>query len=226
MRVSQKDWKRYIERLSAINQKAADEMQEYIRVNGFDDMESLVRYAYALTTKYGEASAALACQMYDAMAILEGVNVDYAIPAEVADFNTVAKNMYGVFKKSQELVAPTVGRLVKQTGQDTILRNARRDGAYFAWIAVGETCPYCLMISSNGWREANNKTVGAHADHIHANCDCSYQVKFRKDTTVEGYHPDRMLRIFQSLDEKSWKDKVNALRRIDYAIKKEESTED
>lgn len=226
MQVSQKDWMRYVERLSAINQKAADEMQMYIDRYGVNDMESLVSYAYALTTKYGEASSALACQMYDAMAELEGVSVAFAEPASIASINAVSRNIQDAAKKSINYISQEVGRTVKQAGQDTILKNAKRDGAFFAWIPVGDTCPYCLMIASNGWRRIDSKSKRATADHIHANCNCSYQVKFKAETDVEGYHPKSILKTFESMPEKKWADRINAMRRMKYAEEKEESTED
>lgn len=225
MRVSQKDWMRYVERLSAINQKAADEMQKYIDRYGFDDIDALIRYAYALTTKYGEVSSALACQMYDAMAELEDANVDPAEPADTATFSDVAKNINGALKTSLKIIAPVVGRLVKQAGQDTVLKNAKRDQAYFAWITVGDTCPYCMSIAAEGWKRASSDTIGSHAEHIHGNCNCSFQVKFKKDTDVSGYHPGTMKRMIEDAEGTTEREKINSIRRIQYAEEKE-STED
>ena len=48
-----------------MNRKAADLMTQYVIANGINDADKLIEYAYALATKYGEAAAALACQMYD-----------------------------------------------------------------------------------------------------------------------------------------------------------------
>ena len=65
MTVSAKDWAAYIKRLSALNAKAAAEMRKYIQVYGFADMDGLIRFAYALATKYGEGAAALSAAMYE-----------------------------------------------------------------------------------------------------------------------------------------------------------------
>ena len=83
---------------------------------------------------------------------------------------------------------------MKQAGADTMLRNAARDGAEFAWVPHGsETCPMCLTIASNGWRKASKKTMkGDHADHIHGNCDCEFAIRFDGKSTVEGYDPDAL----------------------------------
>lgn len=43
-------------------------MRQYIDTHGTGDADALITYAAALVTKYGEGSAELACQMYDALA--------------------------------------------------------------------------------------------------------------------------------------------------------------
>lgn len=68
MQISAKTWNEYITRLSRLNQKAGQLMREYIDRHGTADTADLIAYAYGLVTKYGEGSAELACQMYDALA--------------------------------------------------------------------------------------------------------------------------------------------------------------
>ena len=102
-----------------------------------------------------------------------------------------------------------------------MIHNALRDGAEFAWIPSGDTCPFCLMLASNGWRRASKKAIKkGHAEHIHSNCDCQYCVRFSSDTTVAGYDPDKYLSMYDSY-EGSWNDKVNAMRREQYALNKD-----
>ena len=58
-----------IARLSKLNEKAGQQMAEYVAAHGTEsDGPALIAYAHALVTKYGEGSAELACQMYDALA--------------------------------------------------------------------------------------------------------------------------------------------------------------
>ena len=73
MQITIRTWNNYIARLSRLNEVTGQKMREYIRLHGTDDTEALISYAYAVTTRYGEGSAALACQMYDALAEAEGV---------------------------------------------------------------------------------------------------------------------------------------------------------
>lgn len=173
-----------------------------------------VDYAYALATKYGEASASLACEMYDAIAAAQGVMVPAAEPAATATYAETAKAVIGTEKNRHNSVPQTVGRLVKQAGADTMLKNAARDGAEFAWIPRGDTCAFCIMLASRGWQRQRKKN---HAEHIHANCDCNYCVRFDQKSGVAGYNPEKYRAIYDNADGGSWEDKVNAMRRNFYA---------
>ncbi|MCQ2499777.1 MAG: hypothetical protein MJ117_00350 [Lachnospiraceae bacterium] len=184
-------------------------MQKWIQKNGFGDDQALLEYAFALSTQYGEAIGALACDMYEKIAEAQGVTIPPAEMADTPEFGEVAKAVYGTMKESLNKVNATVGRLVKQTGADTMLKNAKRDGAYFAWVAHGDTCPYCLMLSAIGWQKAGKNTIrGKHADHIHPHCDCQYVVDFKGDLKVEGYDPEKMQQKIMDIvdpdEEKYW----------------------
>ena len=58
MQITIRTWNNYIARLSRLNEVAGQKMREYIRLHGTDDTEALISYAYAVTTRYGEGSAA------------------------------------------------------------------------------------------------------------------------------------------------------------------------
>ena len=178
-----------------------------------------VDYAYALATKYGEASASLACEMYDALAAAQGVAIPPAEPAATATYQETAKAIIGTEKNRRNSVPATVGRLVKQAGADTMLKNAARDGAEFAWIPRGDTCAFCLMLASNGWQRQRQKN---HAEHIHANCDCNYCVRFDEKSTVAGYDEDYYKQLFKDAEGKTWREKLNSMRKDFY---KEHSSE-
>ena len=225
MTVSAKDWAAYIKRLSALNAKAAAEMRKYIQVYGFADMDGLIRFAYALATKYGEGAAALSAAMYDAIAELSGQLLEPAIPAATASYGQVARTMQGIanVSENEEMISSAVGRLVKQAGADTTLQNALRDGAEFAWIPSGDTCAFCITLASRGWQKASKAAIrGGHAEHIHSNCDCTYAIRFNSDTNVRGYDPGKYLNMYESADGGTPKEKINAMRREFYAENKEE----
>ena len=227
MYISTKDWKNYIDKMSKLNKAAADKIIAYVQKNGFGNTDELIKYANAVVMTYGSGSAALAAAMYDATAEAAGAFYDPAEPAPLPKYGEVAKTVMGTLKRSQNVneLAGAVSRLVKRTGADTTLQNAYRDrkkygkkrntGAQVAWVPMGDTCPFCLMLASNGWR---NQTVGGqqHAEHIHANCDCNYAVRFNDSSGVAGYDPDRYKEMFDELDGDSWNEKVNAMRRKQY----------
>ena len=252
--ISQIQWKRYIARLRRVNDTAAEEFKKIIiDRGGYANIErqKLIDYAYGISTKYGEASAALSAQMYDAIAELSGVTVPAAIPAETATYQEVAKTVNGIIKKSsnENMLADGIGRLVKMAGTDTMLSNAYRDrprgkgskrkhsGAQVAWIPFGDTCPYCLMLASKGWVNQTEWAANNHSEHIHANCDCTYAVRFNNNLSFDGYDPDEYKAIYDNADGKTRnekfnsmrreyreenKDKINAQKREAYALKKEE----
>lgn len=217
MQISAKTWNEYITRLSRLNQKVGQLMREYIDAHGTADTDDLVAYAYGLVTKYGEGSTELACQMYEALAEAQGVYVPAAEPAETASYSEVARMVNATKDQNPANLPNGVSRLVKRAGADTTLKNAIRDGAEWAWVPHGDTCPFCITLASNGWQKASKKLLkGGHAEHIHAHCDCEFAVRFRSDTTVAGYDPDEYYRQYREAGGD-----INKMRRIDYAANRE-----
>lgn len=236
MKISTKAWKNYITKMSGISQKAADLMQEWVQKNGFGDDKALLDYAYALSQKYGKAIGALSCQMYEATAAAQGVQIPSAEIADLPEYGEVAKAVHGTMKQSQLNVPSTVARLVKQVGADTTLKNAMRDGAQFAWVPNGDTCSFCITLASRGWQYMSKKALrNGHAEHIHAHCDCEYAVRFDGKSTVAGYDPDKYLEEYydangdiNEMRRKRYaqnKDAINARKRELYASKKAEKLE-
>lgn len=223
--VSRRAWNKYIADLRKISDKAAEEALEYIRrhpISTREEMQLFIEYAYALATKYGEASGALACEMYDALASLSGVTVPPAVPAQTATYGDIAKAVYGTILTNPEITSSAISRQVKLVGVDTMQQNALRDGAEWAWIPSGDTCAFCLTLASRGWQPASKKAIkNGHAEHVHANCDCTYAVRFSDGVDVEGYDPDKYYDMYQSADGNTPQAKINALRREFYADNKE-----
>ncbi|MBQ3578006.1 MAG: hypothetical protein IJK59_03505 [Firmicutes bacterium] len=225
MKISTKDWAAYIARLSELDKAAGDQMLGWIQRNGFEDTQALLDFAYSLVTKYGEGSATLAAEMYDAIAQMQHAAVEAAVPAATATYGETAAAIRGTMKISEnaDMVAATTGRLVKQAGADTMMQNAKRDGAYFAWIPSGDTCPFCLMLASNGWQKASKRTIkGDHADHIHAHCNCTFAIRFDNSLEVEGYDPEKYKARYDAAEGDTWQEKINDMRRVDYGQRKEE----
>ena len=237
--ITAKKWKEYRDTLSAINKKAADLMQDYVLTHGFFLDQDMIDYAYSLSTKYGEASGALAAELYDFLAgywvqseshkktareseiwrqrSMVMRNIKPAVIAETATYDEVAKTVVGTAKTSPSSIPNAIGRLVKQAGADTTLQNALRDGAEFAWIPSGDTCPFCIMLASLGWQKASKKAIkNGHAEHIHSNCDCAYAIRFSDQGGVAGYDPERYLEQYYAAGGD-----INAMRRERYAQNRE-----
>lgn len=240
MTITSTAWSRYIKRLRAISEKAANELTGFVDSRGGlinVDRYELIDFAFALATKYGEAAAALAAEIYDAVAVASGASIPAAVPAKTATISEVAKAINGTIKTgNQTIVSDSVYRLVKMAGVDTTMQNALRDGAEWAWIPQGETCAFCLTLASRDWQRASRKAIkGGHAEHIHANCDCTYAVRFNSSTNVEGYTPKRYLRMYEDAPLDHWntpdgkppagredaeketpRNRINAMRRAAY----------
>lgn len=222
MTITTRVWDEYIAGLRKVSETAARQFAAFLRkhppVPGENPAE-LIELAYALATKYGEAAAELACQMYDAVAAASGVILDPALPAATATMSEAARTVVGTLKTgNNDIVAEAVGRLVKLAGVDTTVQNAIRDGAEWAWIPRGDTCAFCIALASNDWQTASKAVMeGNHAEHVHANCDCTFAVRFNSETTVEGYEPERYQEMYYGAEGNSAQQRINSMRRQFYA---------
>lgn len=229
MNVSRSEWRNYTRKLEQVNKKASDLLVKYIEKYGIEDRDALIHYAYDIVRKYGNASASLNALMYDTIADLERVKL---LPAELAPlpgYGDVAKAVNGTLKTSvnPNEISGAISRLVKLNGEDTMLRNALRDGAEFAWIPEGgETCAFCIALASRGWQEISKKALkDGHAEHVHSNCECTYMVRHSSTLNVKGYDPDKYKKMYDSAEGNTPEQKLNSMRREFYAENKEEINE-
>lgn len=230
MTINTSAWAAFITALGRLDRKATQQMAEFINKTGWDFGDGtgpLIDFAYGISTKYGEAAAALACEMYDAVALASEASVELAVPANTATYGEVAKTVNGTAKQgNKEIMASAIGRLVKRAGADTTLNNALRDGAEFAWVPHGGTCAFCLTLASRGWQRASRNAIkNGHAEHIHSHCDCTYAIRFNSESGVAGYNPDKYKRIYYGAEGSTPKDKINSIRREIYAENKEKINE-
>lgn len=231
MIISETTWReKFIARLRKINEAAVATVLEYLTSHSLitlQDWNALIDYAYSVSSAYGESAASIACEFYDAVAAASNANIPSAEPAPTASYQEVAKAIRGTGKSENiDLMANSIGRLVKMAGVDTTMQNALRDGAEWAWIPSGDTCAFCLVLASRGWQKASKKAIkGGHAEHIHANCDCTYAVRFNRETNVEGYDSTLFLNIYENAEGDNPEEKINSMRRALYAENKDEINE-
>lgn len=218
MTLSRRAWIDYINKLRRCNEAAAQAMSAYLAAHGTADTQGIIEYAYAVASKYGEASAALAAEMYDATAALAEVHLSPAAPAEAATYQEVTDAIKRAAKyQNPKTISREVARLVKQAGADTTVQNAARDGAEWAWVPNGDTCAFCLSLASRGWQPASKKALkGNHAQHIHANCDCAYAIRFDSESELRGYDPEKYQEIYYGAEGKNSTARINYIRRQNY----------
>lgn len=206
--------------------KAQQEMLAFIEAaGGYTEVEfdAAIAKAYQLATKYGEANASLAALLYDATAELSGAPVPAAEVAATATLDEVKEAIYAssAFSQNDEYISGVVGRLVKQASADTTMQNARRDGAEWAWVNDGDSCALCELLASEGWQHASQAVMnGNHAEHIHANCKCVFLVRFNEDTGISNYTINKNL--YEETEGRTLEQKVNTIRRENYAANKKE----
>ena len=238
MNVNENAWAKYGQLLYKASKRAGDEFRDAIwNVNGYFGgvglgnipRDELLRYAYVIASKYGEATAALAAAMYDDIAVASGVVVESAVPAATATFGEVAKAVNGTAKiGNPEIVGGAIERLVKMAGDDTVLQNASRDGAQVAYIVHGDTCAYCIVLAGDGWHSTSaDDFIDGHAAHLHANCDCTYGVRFNDSLKYAFYKPEKYARMYYDAplrdgETPTSKNRINAMRRAAYAKNKDE----
>lgn len=226
MKYAEKTWKTIQKKQAAVVDKAQQEMLAFIEAAGGYtevDFDAAIAKAYQLATKYGEANASLAALLYDTTAELSGAAVPAAEVAATATVDEVKKAIYASseFSQNNEYISGVVGRFVKQASADTTLQNARRDGAEWAWINDGESCALCELLASEGWQHASKAVMnGNHAEHIHANCKCIFLIRFNDDTSVANYKPNENL--YEETEGRTLEEKVNTIRRENYAANKKE----
>ena len=228
MTITQYDLDNYIATLRDVNETAADKIIAYINKHGLSNTKELLDYSYSIVATYAEAAGAWAAEMYDAIALLEGKYLPPAEIAEIAGYGDVAKAINGTLKVSEnaEEIASAATRWVKMASADTMLNNAIRDGAQFAWVPHGDTCPFCITLASRGWQNASKKALkGGHAEHIHSNCDCQYTIRFDENTNVEGYDPDKYLSMYRNAEGRTPQERINSMRRSENAARNEKNND-
>lgn len=196
-------------------------MQKWIDKYGVSDERAMVRFAKALTDKYGEAAATQACQMFEEIAAASNKVVN-AVPANVATFGEVADDVYGCMKQSPlgKLVPGVVEKLTKQAAEDTMLQNAQKNNAEWAWVPDGGACVFCRSLAANGWQHLSKSTKDNHAEHIHANCNCEFAIRFNKNDGIQGHNFEEYKKEYEE-----HKDDLKAWRRELEEITKEMQSE-
>ncbi len=152
--------------------------------------------------------------MYDAMAALQNARVS-PLPS-LRHLQTAARWPEWCWPRESP---PQMQRGVRQTGKACRGRhNAEKTRSRMAQVCLGAARRQLrLTLASRGWQRASQAAIkGGHAEHIHANCDCEYAVRFDGRTSVAGYDPEAYLAQYNAAGGD-----INRMRRVNYAKNKE-----
>lgn len=233
-RVSRKAWDTYTKRLMAQRNEARDVAYSWVmrHVDFASDevMKRCRRMMVEASIYHGRATSALAAAWFDQLAMAEGANTVKAVAVNdpvqlrarrmgIASNAALPKLLAGDKEGFARAIASAVAADVKRQATNTVMLNAQKNGAEYAWIPGGdETCAFCIALASNGWQPAARATaMGNHADHIHDNCMCEFAIRFDESTSYGSYDPEKYERIYDEADGRSANDKINSIRRDLYA---------
>lgn len=225
--LNRRSWDRYTARQAAQREAAAGEMMSFVtKAIGTATIPKLVANGRRIAVKHGRSAAALACVFYEHVARQSGEEVPKAVPVVVANggrIEALVGKASGMLEAGDvdgfaKACGNAVANEVKRSASRTMMSNAKRDGAQFAWVPQGsETCAFCITVASNGWTYARRGTVEDHADHIHPNCECEFAIRFDNETNVAGYDPSHYEDMYKDAEGRNSRDKINAMRRDMYA---------
>ncbi|MBQ9002197.1 MAG: hypothetical protein IJ087_10120 [Eggerthellaceae bacterium] len=241
-RVSKRAWEGYTRRLEAQRAAAYDDAYEWVVRNvpsrGRLDMKRLRLMMVEAANHHGKSTAALAATWFDQMARAEGADAMKAVPVNdtaktrvkrmaICSNKALPKLEAGDVEGFARAIASAVAADVKRQATNTVMLNAQKNGAEYAWIPGGaETCAFCIALAANGWQPAAKATaMGEHADHIHDNCECEFAIRFNESTEYGAYDAQKYADIYGDADGRSSQDKINSIRRELYAENRDKINE-
>ena len=232
-RVSSRAWDAYTRRLEAQRDEASRFAYAWVmkHLKVTDEGMWLLRHTMVqLCMKYGSATSAIAASWFDQMALAEGADAVKAVAVNDAPQIRLRRMAICANKAMPKLaagdregfaraIASAVAADVKRQATNTVMLNAQKNGAEYAWIPGGEeTCAFCIALAANGWQPAARATaLGEHADHIHDNCMCEFAIRFDKSTDYSSYDAQKYSEIYADADGRSSQAKINSIRRDLYA---------
>lgn len=209
--ISADEWRAYNEAVGRIADGASEQVR--LRVSAWCEAnhdasvaecrEAAKEIMRQLVQAYDEVAAALAAEWYDAQGRASGARLDRAATSVVYSADAVDRVAR---YQARKLVDGDAAGFAAACGSyaadsamrslnDTILKNARRDGKHgvrYARVTSGRnTCAFCLMLAGRGAVYHSRKTAGEF-DRWHEHCTCKVVPCYSGDayeTLVEGHDP-------------------------------------
>lgn len=168
--------------------------------------EALVEVMTDLTSTFGEAAATQAMEIFMSMREDAGITSAYAPvlappPTEAQVDSSVrwaVGTLFGEKFDREATLSKLEGiatRMILQQSRETIAKNVSRRGsgsyAFARVLGPGESCDWCLMLSSRGPVYRSYDSAKGDGDGFHDNCRCM-AVPFFEGTEVDGYDPEAL----------------------------------
>lgn len=204
----------YYKSVKSCSQAAQREFSKIWAILDFGDLgwsrTLLLELLPGVVSKYGDAAATAAAEMYEAVCLAE---TGKAVVAELAEpsVKKIRRSVQyassimakGDFQKAFSELRKAVDYYVKDPARMTVENSAKRDGARWARVPTGpETCEFCVMLASRGFVYHSETTAkGKHG--YHTDCDCMPVPSFKADTVVPDYDPDHYYQMYRQMEDKS-----------------------
>lgn len=202
----------YEKKLSAVSNASGEAFKHLVeaqRKPGMSDKElkSVIYHAAndAINT-FADASGKVSCNFFED-------HIKDCKPTEIPPVPKYIKNrMYEhieQYAKSHDLgddefmrlLAEDVGCEVYHHANRTTKHNAAKNSVRYARVPFGNSCAFCLMLSTRGFVYLSRTSAGEDKGHYHAHCHCKI-VASKKGTTIDGYDPEGLdYRIHQVAQE-------------------------
>ncbi|MFS0718857.1 hypothetical protein ABC337_04990 [Arthrobacter sp. 1P04PC] len=197
---------RYRSVTTELSARVADELAAYFAALDLSRPEAvrnaLLEFLPVLVAQYGQVAEVLAMDWYDELRA--GAAGSFRVTAPAAASVTTDRIEKKVRYLAGQLWSPepaamlgalkvATDKYVKQHGRDTIVWNARREGALWARVPTGpKTCSWCLILASRDAVYLSEKSASHRADgsKYHGLCDCQAVPLRRGDEYPPGYLPD------------------------------------
>lgn len=217
----------YSREIKAASTSAADAMEaalrQFMEENPNASVEDLRNAAMNIVGQvvetYGNAAGVVSMQVFDSIMDAEGVPTGGAVLYEGPDYDAISKGAHyqarwltkgkqdRFVEEMRQLTEYHVRRAANQTAIDSVERQSGWRGSrsgkaskvrYARVPTGGETCTYCTMLASRGFVYRTSESAG-HAQH--RDCDCLVVPGLKGQTSIAGYDPKTMERLWHDFEE-------------------------
>lgn len=174
--------------LGVLSARARDALRAVLAgVDGDGVRDALLESLPAIGERFGFAAAALAAEWYESVREEAGVPGRFDVVLADLPSSQRYESLAAWATQMRDVEAAAAGglqRIIANAHRDTVAVSAVADPAARGWgrFAHGETCDFCLMLTSRGDVYTDRTAVFASHDW----CDCGAGPIWKGDTTIES----------------------------------------